>query len=732
MLLNWTHKDIVTNTDATDMVCLYKQVQPIYGAFDTETTGLHIKLDKPFLFQFGFADLKNNKGYTFAVDIERQPKLSQQVISRWNLLAQQLTLYAGANVKFDLHMLDNIDLPYEKNNITDIQIFIRMAHDALTPANGGPPLGLKEYASQYIDRTAKQHEQLLKQEKTVIASQLNQMLLCRLKKCPLLPGIKSYTKKVLSDLFKDPIMDQSDLPEEIKEAYMDWLQQDVPIYLQQKITGLVESDMIPYHKLNRTNLRHYAHMDIVFTLEILLKLLPTVEARKNVQGLQLENRLIFPFYEMERTGFLVDKAYLLQAQQKLKQYIQERRQKLYNMSGNQFAIGQHNVIKKLLNNHYNVFVQQTGKEVLNTVKSDLIQNNENPEAVEFINLVQELRTLEKWYSVYIMRFVRDLQNTDRLYTQINQVGTVSGRVTSDFQQFPKAGIVDDKGNELFNPRKMVIPTQKALAYLDYSQIELRFQAFYTILVQHPDLNLCRAYMPFECVNAKGVPFNYKNLEHIKKWHEDWYLKENPTIQWTPVDVHGATTEKATGLTPADPEFASLRSKIGKRVNFAKNYGAKYNKIKEMFPDKSEEEIRRIDNAYYAAFPGVKAYHTYCYQRAISTACTPNLFGVKYYNVSGHKLINMLIQGSAAYYLKLKIIQLYEYMKQNNLKSKLQMQIHDELCWELAEGEEQHLINFKHIMEDWDETYVPIVADLEITKTTWADKHEVESLEDLNK
>ena len=151
----------------------------------------------------------------------------------------------------------------------------------------------------------------------------------------------------------------------------------------------------------------------------------------------------------------------------------------------------------------------------------------------------------------------------------------------------------------------------------------------------------------------------------------------------------------------------------------------------MFPDKSEEEVKRIDAAYYTAFPGVKKYHDYCNGRAKAFSNTENLFGVRYYNVSGHKLINMLIQGSAAFYLKLKIWELYNFCKKNNIKSKWQMQIHDELSWEYnPEDPPEVFFEFKKIMEDWPDAYVPIIADMEATKTTWADKVEVETLEEL--
>lgn len=150
----------------------------------------------------------------------------------------------------------------------------------------------------------------------------------------------------------------------------------------------------------------------------------------------------------------------------------------------------------------------------------------------------------------------------------------------------------------------------------------------------------------------------------------------------------------------------------------------------MFPDRTPEECRRIDAAYYAAFPGVKEYHNYCYDRS-QYAYTSNLFGVRYYGVSGHKLINMLVQGSAAFYLKLKIIELHKYSKEHALKSKLQMQIHDELSWEHHKADSPEVFfEFKRIMEDWGDGVVPIVADMEITTTSWANKKEVETIEDL--
>ena len=719
----WEHHDIETAADANAMARQFKQGTHLAGAFDTETTGLHIILDRPFLFQFGWVDT-DFQGYTYAVDLEKHPKLAHDVIKYWHTQAATLPVYLAHNVKFDLHMLTNIGLPYTESNISDTLFYIRYAHDALTPRWGGPPLALKDYAARYITPSAKLHEQLLKQERTAIAKAYNQKLVDKLK--PL-----GYNLKRIDDLFKDCVFTADDLPDDAREAYFDWYNNDLPRWLQEKVTARVESDMIQYNKLNRQTVVKYAHLDIVWVLEIWLKLNPVLHARGNERGVEIENQLIYHLLEMERVGFKIRKEYLPECRDKMKAYILQRRSRLYELAGERIKVGQSARIVQLMQERFGQTVESSSAEVLDRLASDLQRANAQPECVEFIHVLDELRTLEKWYAVYILRFIRDLQHTDRLYTTIHQVGTVSGRVTSDFQQFPKDAIKTVDGEELFQPRKMVTITEgyDAIVYLDYSQIELRFQALYTILVGNPDLNLCRAYMPYQCISESGEEFDFSNPEHIRHWKDPWFYKEDPTKAWTPTDVHGATTKAAFDIDETHPDFHRLRY-VGKRVNFAKNYGAQYGKICQMFPEYDAERCRKIDAAYYTAFPGVKAYHAYCYDRQ-QYSYTTNLFGIRYYNVSGHKLINMLVQGSAAFYLKLKIIQLYKYSKEHNLKTRWQMQIHDELSWEHhIDDDPAEFFEFKHIMEDWDEALVPIVADMEVTTTTWAEKVEVETEEEL--
>lgn len=731
----WNSLTITTRGDFDKLKNIVSIVQPQYGAVDTETSGLHIINDKPFVIQFGFLDIPNMRGFTFAIDLENC-NFAEEVLSYWDNIAKTLKFYMGHNIKFDLHMLSNIGHEYKENNLTDTMFWIRYGHDAKHPEEGGPVLGLKDYAKQYIDKSAKDHEKKLSKERTTIAKMYNDKLKRMLNesnaKLPIKYKTKSFTLSVINEMFSDCIFEISDLPKDIQNIYIEWFN-TLPLYLQRKVQSLVESDMIRYNDLNRENLLTYAHYDIIYTLEIWDSLRFIVANRQQMPAINIENKCLLAWYEMERTGFKANKLYLEECRLNLKKYIKEKRSLFYNIAGEEIKVNQHQAIKRILKTKFNIDVKSTGNEALDLLKNKI----NNQEVINFINLLQELRTLEKWYSVYILRFQKELKYNDNLYASINQVGTVSGRVTSDFQQFPKKGIKDNNGNELFHPRK-IIYTNTALVYLDYSQIELRFQALYTILINNPDYNMCRAYMPYDCYRLNKdlndypfIKFDYNNPEHIKNYNKYKWFHNEDNIEWHPVDVHGATTTAATGKHPGDPDWDILRRDVGKRVNFAKNYGAELNRIRQMFPDKTYEECVVINDAYYKAFPGVKKYHEYCENRALTYSYTENLFKVRYYNVSGHKLKNMLIQGSAAFYLKWKIIQLYNYCKKNNIKTKFQMQIHDELSWEYnPEDPIDIFFTFKKIMEDWPQTKIPIIADMELSTTTWANKTEINSIEEL--
>lgn len=144
----------------------------------------------------------------------------------------------------------------------------------------------------------------------------------------------------------------------------------------------------------------------------------------------------------------------------------------------------------------------------------------------------------------------------------------------------------------------------------------------------------------------------------------------------------------------------------------------------MFPEYDDDTCHRIDEAYYKTFPGVKEYHDWCFNAAQYNACVPNIYGVKYYGVSGHKLRNVLVQGSAAYMTKNRQAAARKYLHEHNMKTQMVMPIHDEVIFRIHKDDKpEDVWKLKALMQDID-LPVPIVSDMELTATTWKAKEEI--------
>lgn len=655
----WTHTTIHSPDEAAACWKLYTSSSIVAAAFDTETTGLHIKQDKPFLVQWGWVT-EDMKGYTFAVDLEENEELAMKCIVQWNALVHTAPIYLGHNVKYDLHMLHNINHPYEGDNLSDTMFWVRLGMPAVPERKGGTPLALKQFSKQYLTTAAANMESKLKEEKTKMAKEFNE----RLKR------YLGWRKKDIDEFFNDKLNTVDDLPDNKRDGYYKWLD-SLPDWLRGRIRGAVDSDDIPYNKLNRDNVLYYAHLDIVWTLETYLRLEKVVKNHGNEKALLLENKLILPLVDIERVGMHIDRQYLVDCEQKMKQYIRQRRKDLCCIAGEDLKCSQSIRIKELCDSKFDRKIETTNAEEVSLLIEDIKAENPDDPIIEFLETIQELRTLEKWYATYIIRFLKNTEKEPVLYTSMNQVGTVSGRFTSDLQQFPKKGIIGMNGEELFNPRKMAIVPKEfgSFVFIDESGLELRTQAAYTVITSGGDLNMCRAYCPFKCHTRDGTPY-----ELGSKFEGDWYRDEDNML-WKPTDLHSATTLNCfDNISEDDENFHDLRY-VGKRVNFASQYGGGIAVFRRMFPKYSEEQIQKIAQAYGKTFPDVKKYQEWVVHEARSSAYVENLFGVRYYGADGHHLINMLVQGSGAYFMKLKLLEQWNFIKEHNLKSKIVLQIH---------------------------------------------------------
>jgi DNA polymerase-1 len=610
-------------------------------AVDTETTGLHLKADKPFLITLTFDDKSR------AIDVDSwHPALLQEVFNE----LKNFKYVVGHNIKFDLHMLENIGVKYSEKNLTDTMILARLALDTDEVFS----LALKSLATKYIDGTAADDQKVVK-----------------------------------SALMK---LNKADKSRE--HTYLDVY--NLPEYRQAMID--------------------YALNDTEITLQLAKKLIDVVYARRQEDTFKLENAIILPLLRMERVGLRVDREYLQDRKKFFDEFISHKRATLHRLTGENFNVGQHKNIKEWFAKN-GIPLPSSDDGAMESVSKSADGN-----AREVAKLIQELRSLEKWYSVYIIRMLEKSEFDGRAYTQINANSAITGRLSSDFQQFPKYAILDEEGKEIFHPRRMVITTGEGynkIAYLDYSQIELRVQANYTYEISGGDLNMCRAYMPHKCVDSGKVEFDPKlHAKHI--FTKDWFTIEDGS-KWKPTDLHSATTKEAFPDVPEDSdEFKRLRG-LGKATNFAKNYGATKNALMEQFGFE-ESVATKLDKAYYQAFPKILDYQTLVRKIYYQRGYVRNMYGRRYYMTDKrfvYRLYNYLVQGSCADMLKSKILDVDNLL--TPYKSRFQMNIHDEMSFEIYEGEEFLVEKIKAIMEDVPKMIVPVVAEVELASRNWAEK-----------
>ena len=724
--LNWSFSVDFNNFDTPKEILQkvrilkdeYKNLNPDYSGLDTETNGLHIKNCKPFLISFGFANFGTKQAIAYTLEygcpyFNKIIKLIYEMFGK----TKKLIFF---NVKFDLHMLENIGVFYPLSNITDAKIYIRLAADAKSKKEGGIPETLKDFAARYISIDAKHYEKILSDERKRKKVQNTRILKENLLKYGQPPeefrvkNEKSWTMATINAFFQDQINDVSDLPDGVRQEVQHWMD--------------TTEDPDNYEHLNRELVKKYAKYDIVWTIEAFYIAYPVCITRKQMQTVKIEEEAILPMYKMESVGFKFNLEYALECKKKLKNYIIQRRLDLCNLAGVKIKVGQHQLIKQILNN-LGIDIDKANKGTLHNALTKLNQNPNEEIIKEFIGTIEEVRTLEKWYSTYICKWINSIGNDGRVYTQFNQTGAVSGRISSDFQQFPSKPILDNKGNVLFHPRRLIQVTGNgydSMVYIDFAAEELRVQALYTMLVdpkKEGDLNFCRAFIPLHCHTADGTKYT---VDMAYKWFDKVWYQDEDNKEWEPTDLHTKTTMTAFPNEPTDTVYFknTLRKKYGKPTNFACVYGASINTLINQFYFPADM-AKALHDGFYKAYPGIKKYADYVEYTIKRQGYIENLFGRRYYNTTGHLARNYLVQGSSADFMKIKFKELDDYLTKNNYKSRLQMSIHDECVFEIWKGEEHIIKDLKAIMEQLDGSLIPILADVEITTTSWDEKKDYE-------
>ena len=385
----------------------------------------------------------------------------------------------------------------------------------------------------------------------------------------------------------------------------------------------------------------------------------------------IETPLIYVLLKMEHNGAYVDSQFLKQMSEKIQIILDDLTKKIYSFSKENFNINSTQQMANLLFDELNlpqIKKRSTAEEVLN----QLSLQHELPQ------LVLAYRKYNKLKNTYIDSLPELInKNTGRIHSTFNQTIAATGRLSSTNPNFQNIPIRSEEGKEI---RKAFSTQTKGWKILsaDYSQIELRIMAHFS-----------------------------NDTELISSFNQ----KE---------DIHTRTASKVFNVSIEDviPEMR----RTAKIVNFGIMYGAGPFRLSQELGIPRKESVALIDS-YFNEYPGIQDYIDSTIEMAKKQKFVSTIKGRKRpvwdadsdnglrRKAAERMAINMPIQGTAAEMIKIAMIQIHNKLEKNQMKSKMILQIHDELLFEYPIEEEQELINIViSKMENAMELQVPLIVD----------------------
>lgn len=388
--------------------------------------------------------------------------------------------------------------------------------------------------------------------------------------------------------------------------------------------------------------------------------------------------------KMEHVGFCVDKNGIEKFGKSLSSRINELTDLIYKEVGHEFNINSPKQLGVALFEELKLPCKKKTKSGYST-NAEVLESLRYDHAV--IEYILEYRSLTKLKSTYCDGLLKVIAPDGRIHTSFNQVETRTGRISSLEPNLQNIPIRTPLGREL---RKFFIAGDgETLIDADYSQIELRVLADLS-----NDENMINAF-------NSGV------------------------------DIHTTTASQVFGF-PVDMITKELRSRA-KAVNFGIVYGiGAFSLAKDI--GVSRKEAQEYINNYLATFSGVDKYMNHMIELAKERGYSETLFNRRRYlpelSSSNHMLRafgervarNMPIQGTAADIIKIAMVKVDKRLTDENMKSRLILQVHDELIVEAPEDEAQKALEIvTQEMENACKMKVCLRADGKIGKT-WFDAH----------
>lgn len=395
----------------------------------------------------------------------------------------------------------------------------------------------------------------------------------------------------------------------------------------------------------------------------------------------IELPLMELLFDMEIQGFKVDRVELEELEVKYRQEITKIEKDIYDCAGTKFNIFSPKQLGEILFDKFNLNIpsnkkKSTSIEVLNEIE------DRHP----IVPLIIRYRTITKLYNTYILGFLNLLDSKDKIHTLFNQTLTSTGRLSSSEPNLQNIPVRTEEGRNL---RKLFVPSFEGgmIVSADYSQIELRLLASFS-----GDEKLISAFNNGE-------------------------------------DIHARTASEIFGL-PLDDVTPELRRQA-KAINFGIVYGISDFGLSQNIGITRKEASNYI-KLYFERYPNIETYMKsnvdYCREFGYIKTIFGRIRPIPEINSSNYNIrtfgeraaMNMPLQGSASDIIKLAMVKIFDEFNKKQLKSKIILQVHDELVVDCYPGELEMVKEIlKYNMENVVDLSVKLSVNIECGKT-WYD------------
>lgn len=473
---------------------------------------------------------------------------------------------------------------------------------------------------------------------------------------------------------------------------MDWMAEQYLKYKPVSIESLIGKkgkNQSSMKDVDPDEVVDYAAEDADITLLLKKSLDPIIKENKLEHLLhEVESPLIEVLAAMEFEGVRIDTDSLAEMSKELETESREIEKKVYELAGEQFNLSSPKQLGEILFNKLQLDPKAkktktgqyaTGEEVLSKLAIEH----------EIAQSILDFRQMVKLKSTYVDALPGLINpKTGRIHTTYNQFVAATGRLSSINPNLQNIPIRTERGREI---RKAFVPrdADHVILAADYSQIELRIMAAFS-----QDTSMIEAF---------------KNGR----------------------DIHATTAAKIFQV-PLEQVSGDMRRKA-KTANFGIIYGISAFGLSQRLKI-PRGEAKDIIDAYFKEFPSVKAYMDQSIEKARKNEYVETILGRRRYlrdinsrnatmrGFAERNAINAPIQGSAADMIKVAMIQVHEWMLQNNLRSKMILQVHDELVFD-AHKEETELLKkeIPKLMSEAIKIAVPLEVEVGMGKD-WLEAH----------